>query len=97
MENDAARTRRKLPYGFRWRKAMARLAKRYGGRINAAMTRPDKDHNRPRKPGSRDQRLAAALRENLRRRKAQERGRGTAAGADGPVKPAQAPDGKRIP
>jgi hypothetical protein len=28
-------------------------------------------------PGSRDARLAAALRENLRRRKIQERGRGT--------------------
>jgi hypothetical protein len=36
------------------------------------------------KTGSREARLAAALRENLRRRKAQERERERARGADGP-------------
>ena len=44
----AARTRRKLPYGFRRRKAMTRLAKRSDGRINARMTRPGKDRDKTR-------------------------------------------------
>jgi hypothetical protein len=35
-----------------------------------------KNQKKTSKPNSRDARLAAALRENLRRRKAQERGRG---------------------
>lgn len=39
---------------------------------------------KPAKPNSRDARLAAALRENLRRRKAQERARGK----DAAVRPA---------
>ena len=41
----------------------------------------DRKSAKPAKPGSRDARLAAALRENLRRRKTQERGR---AASDGP-------------
>ena len=64
------------------------------------MTRPGKDRDktksRPNKPAGRDERLAAALRENLRRRKAQERERGAPAGADAPVKPGRAPDDERI-
>ena len=47
------------------------------GRINARMTSRGKDQDKtgkPPKPAGRDARLAAALRENLRRRKAQERG-----------------------
>jgi len=43
------------------------------------MTQADGDGQKPKKPkqsGGRDGRLAAALRENLRRRKAQERQRG---------------------
>ncbi len=36
-----------------------------------------KNPKKPSAPNSRDARLAAALRENLRRRKAQERGRGS--------------------
>jgi hypothetical protein len=76
---------------------MARLAKRQDGRINAAMTRPGKDQDKtrkpPNKPAGREARLAAALRENLRRRKAQERGR------DMPVETrpsAKTPDGGRV-
>ena len=57
------------------------------------MTSPGKDQDKtgkPPKPAGRDARLAAALRENLRRRKAQERGRDT------PAKSGQAPDGGRV-
>lgn len=43
---------------------------------NDAMTRAGKNHQKPDKSGGRSERLAAALRENLRRRKAQERQRG---------------------
>jgi hypothetical protein len=39
------------------------------------MARTDEDRRKAGKSGSRDERLAAALRENLRRRKAQERSR----------------------
>jgi hypothetical protein len=39
------------------------------------MARADEDHRKAGKSGGRDERLAAALRENLRRRKAQERSR----------------------
>ena len=42
------------------------------------MTRTDDNDKKPKKAASRSKRLAAALRENLRRRKAQERGRGVA-------------------
>jgi hypothetical protein len=44
------------------------------------MTRMGEDHKKPAKSGGRSQRLAAALRENLRRRKAQERGRAPSPG-----------------
>jgi hypothetical protein len=43
---------------------------------NMAMTRSRKE-SKPRKPVDRSHRLAMELRENLRRRKAQERGRAT--------------------
>ena len=61
------------------------------------MTRPKdqdlhQDKSKPAKPAGRDARLAAALRENLRRRKAQERGRGAPAGAEAPGKPGQTSD-----
>jgi hypothetical protein len=50
------------------------------GRIINAMARKSEDHKQPRKPAdARAARLAAALRENLRRRKAQERQRNTPA------------------
>ena len=39
------------------------------------MTQAGEDDKKPEKSGGRGARLAAALRENLRRRKAQERGR----------------------
>jgi hypothetical protein len=54
---------------------------------NAAMTRPEKNSNKPRKSSGRSQRLAMELRENLRRRKAQERGRATLPASGEPIKP----------
>jgi hypothetical protein len=59
---------------YPWRKAMARLAERSGERINGQMARTG-EHNTAKTTGNRKERLAAALRENLRRRKEQERGR----------------------
>jgi hypothetical protein len=44
----------------------------------------DKDDKKHNKKGRRSDRLAAALRENLRRRKAQERQRSIASGAGSP-------------
>jgi hypothetical protein len=44
-------------------------------RIIAAMTKAREDNPKPSQSGTRAGRLAAALRENLRRRKAQARGR----------------------
>jgi hypothetical protein len=85
-----------LPYDFRRRKATPRLAKQYDGRINAAMTRSGKSHDNAKKPASREARLAAALRENLRRRKAQERGRGAPAEGDTGGEPGKPPDSRRI-
>ena len=89
--------RRKLPYGSPWRKAMAWLAKRQDGRINARMTRSGKSHDSAKKPAKkpagREARLAAALRENLRRRKAQERGRDMPAEGGSPPK---TPDNERV-
>jgi len=41
------------------------------------MVRVGKDNKNEKQSGSRDERLAAALRENLQRRKAQKRGRGS--------------------
>ncbi|HXZ45765.1 MAG TPA: hypothetical protein VEH02_03445 [Pseudolabrys sp.] len=43
------------------------------------MVRVGKDNKNEKQSGGRNQRLTAALRENLRRRKAQERGRGSPA------------------
>jgi hypothetical protein len=60
------------------------------------MTRFDENGKNPKNqqkssaPNSRDARLAAALRENLRRRKAQERGRGASA-EDGSLPPPGTP------
>jgi hypothetical protein len=54
---------------------------------NAAVTRSPKE-NKPRKPAERSQRLAVELRENLHRRKAQERGRATSDASKPPQKPA---------
>ncbi|HEY5217344.1 MAG TPA: hypothetical protein VIJ17_10695 [Pseudolabrys sp.] len=56
-----------------------------------AMTRSSDNDKKPRKSGARAARLAAALRENLRRRKAQERGRGAEPAPDARSGPAQAP------
>jgi hypothetical protein len=53
---------------------------------NTAMTRSPKE-SKPRKPVERSHRLAMELRENLRRRKAQERGRATSAASKTPPKP----------
>ncbi len=62
---------------------------------NEAMARIGKDKNAG-KTGSRDARLAAALRENLRRRKAQERARGPSPEADSSEKPNPTPHDDRI-
>jgi len=43
------------------------------------MVRVGKDNKNDKQSGGRNERLRAALRENLRRRKAQERGRGSSA------------------
>ena len=59
------------------------------------MARIEKSDN-AKKPTGREARLAAALRENLRRRKAQERGRGASAEADTPGEPGKTPDSQRI-
>jgi len=56
-----------------------------------AMTRIGDNDKKTRKSGARAARLAAALRENLRRRKAQERGRGAEPAPDARSGPAQAP------
>jgi hypothetical protein len=53
---------------------------------NGGMAQTGEDDKKPKKSGDRDKRLKAALRENLRRRKAQERGRSIEQG------PMQRPD-----
>lgn len=68
---------------------MAQLAERAGWRIMRQMGRVG-DNNDAKKAGNREGRLAAALRENLRRRKAQERGR-SAPATESPKKPGSAP------
>jgi hypothetical protein len=55
------------------------------------MTRDSENERKAKKPGGRGQRLAAALRENLRRRKAQERQRGAEPGPGARSEPAPAP------
>ena len=69
--------------------AMAQLAEHAGGRIMRQMGRVG-DNNDAKKAGNREGRLAAALRENLRRRKAQERGRGAPPANESPKKPGSA-------
>jgi hypothetical protein len=69
---------------------MAQLAERAGWRIMRQMGRVG-DDNDAKKSGNREGRLAAALRENLRRRKAQERGRSAPPATESPKKPGSAP------
>ena len=60
------------------------------------MTGMDENGKKPAKTGktgSREARLAAALRENLRRRKAQERGRGTRLEPEHGQSPLESPQG----
>ena len=52
--------------------------------------------NKTGKSSKRDERLKAALRENLRRRKAQERARGASATVDAPEKPVVVPQDDKI-
>ena len=61
--------------GPHWRKAKTWDCEAAGQADNDAMTRKAEDGKKPTKSGDRSTRLAAALRENLRRRKAQERQR----------------------
>lgn len=69
---------------------MAQLAGRTSGRIMRQMGRVG-DNNDAKKTSNREGRLAAALRENLRRRKAQERGRSAPPATESPNKPGSAP------
>ena len=55
------------------------------------MTRVGENDKKAKKSGGRSQRLAAALRENLRRRKAQDRGRGAEPVPGARTKPAPEP------
>jgi hypothetical protein len=57
------------------------------------MTRGNDTPPKRHKPASRDERRAAALRENLRRRKAQERGRAASPAAQDKAEPST--DGER--
>ncbi len=59
------------------------------------MTSTGKDDNKSEKSAGRSRRLAAALRENLRKRKAQERGRAVS-GAGNKPKANSATPGERI-
>jgi hypothetical protein len=63
---------------------------------NAVMTRSRIDSDKPKKSSGRSQRLAMELRENLRRRKAQERGRATPPGSGEPRKPGVASRDDRV-
>jgi metal-responsive CopG/Arc/MetJ family transcriptional regulator len=65
------------------------LARAAARRIFEAMSRINKD-SETKKSGSRSERLAGALRENLRRRKAQERARGESQATGTAQKPAPA-------
>jgi hypothetical protein len=58
---------------------------------NGGMAGNGGDSKKPAKSGGRSQRLAAALRENLRRRKAQERARAPSPGS----RPAPVPHGDK--
>jgi hypothetical protein len=51
------------------------------------MTRSGKDTSKSKKSSDRRHRLAMELRENLRRRKAQERGRAASPASEEPIKP----------
>jgi hypothetical protein len=61
-------------------------------RDNDPLTHMGENGKKSGKSGSRDERLAAALRENLRRRKAQERARAEAPASAKKEKPAPARD-----
>lgn len=61
------------------------------GQADNAATMSDQKSGQDRKADSRSQRLAAELRENLRRRKAQERGRKAPAAGAGSKRPALPP------
>jgi hypothetical protein len=56
------------------------------------MTRLGDNDKKPKKTGSRSARLAAALRVNLHRRKAQERRRGEESAPGEPIRPGPAPN-----
>ena len=60
------------------------------------MTRAGEGDKKPKKSGGRSARLAAALRENLRRRKAQERGRDAPPPAGARTKAAGPPENDKM-
>jgi hypothetical protein len=61
---------------------LGELVKSQAQRLNSVMAETEKPAKQA-KTGSREKRLAAALRENLRRRKAQEKARAAAGPGDG--------------
>ena len=64
---------------------------------NVSMAQTGKENDKPGSSSGRSQRLAKELRENLRRRKAQERGRTTHDTASEPVKPGPPSRNDRVP
>jgi hypothetical protein len=64
---------------------------------NALMTGSPNDSNKPRKSPDRKERLAMELRENLRRRKAQERGRTPSPASGEATKPGSASRKNGVP
>ena len=81
----------------RGRKAMAEVGNIGWPADNMAMTQTGKESDKPRTSSRRSQRLAMELRENLRRRKAQERGRATQEGSSETAKPDLPSRNDRVP
>jgi len=74
-----------------WRnKTMTRVGNASRQPDNAIMTGSSKDSTKSGKSPDRKERLAMELRENLRRRKAQERGRAPSSASGEPMKPKSA-------
>jgi hypothetical protein len=89
-DGRAVRTRRKLPQGRPEKQGKDAILIAVSHGDNDRLTPMDQNGTKSSKSGSRDKRLAAALRENLRRRKAQERARSEAPASGTGAKPDQA-------
>jgi hypothetical protein len=89
-DGRAVRTRRKLPQGPPEKQGKDAILLAVSRRDNDRLTHMGENGKKSGKSGSRDKRLAAALRENLRRRKAQERARAETPASGTGKKPGQA-------